>query len=683
MAYITGTTQEERQYGSKKKVSFTATAGQTIFTPGFDYIPGSNVLEVYINGVKQAGSAYTESQNFITLTEGVQAGDIVEIVSDVVEHRLTGEVEWLRRNYGPYPSDPTQRPDGTAMVAGDEYFNATIGKKKYFNGSIWVLDSAVLNFIKPTIMGFDATGFSDGEVIYFKGRDVVGDGGGGMFRYSAFSVQAADGGLVFAPSSGGRLFREGWTVHGFTGPVRAEWFGIKGDNSTVNTAAISAAAAVSTEIVFGPGVFLTGEIDLRGKYITLTGAGQTHTTLKASGAFTDLINAFETSDVQVSPFVLRAMTIDGNNTTSNGVRLRWRHHAVLEDLIVRNCVNNILELDSWLVVHRNVRSTDCTNALWLLGANHNSLFERCSFIGASEYQIKIESNGTVPDGNHGLCFNACDVEFGSGGGIYIDATSVNFNSGYLGENISGPIFTVVGGVVSVNGGTLFFGHTTNSYGVAGTGGRVIFNGASLSNQSLNLDRLVSSNGVKASFINVDGNTAVGGDTALLGDALDYGPAAKVFAPRYGKNYTKVEYNNTISETTSGKSKTFTVASVTGSPSILTVNANLIDRDQWMDGEGAYLVVVYSSNAIFRARLAGGIVGTAPLKILGDLPSTGGVTKTYVKLDGTLDGAAYNILELYNDNAVSGTYITLHEVFLSDNAMLNKTGSSSFSKLHKC
>lgn len=138
MAYITGTTQEERQYGSKKKVTFTATSGQTVFTPGFDYIPGSNVLEVYINGVKQAGSAYTESQNFITLTEGVQAGDVVEIVSDVVEHRLTGEVEWLRRNYGPYPSDPTLRPDGTAMVAGDEYFNSTLGKKKYFNGSIWV-----------------------------------------------------------------------------------------------------------------------------------------------------------------------------------------------------------------------------------------------------------------------------------------------------------------------------------------------------------------------------------------------------------------------------------------------------------------------------------------------------------------------------------------------------------------
>ena len=178
------------------------------FTPGFDYIPGSNVLEVYINGVKQAGSAYTESQTFITLTEGVEAGDIVEIVSDVVEHRLTGEVEWLRRNYGPYSIDPTQRPDGTAMVAGDEYFNSTVGKKKYFNGSIWVLDSATLNFIKNTIVGFDSSGFSDGEMIYFKGRDTVGDGGGGMFRYSASSTATVDNRFVFAPTGGGRLIKE-------------------------------------------------------------------------------------------------------------------------------------------------------------------------------------------------------------------------------------------------------------------------------------------------------------------------------------------------------------------------------------------------------------------------------------------------------------------------------------------
>lgn len=159
MAYITGISQEENQYGSKKKVTITATAGQTVFTPGFSYIPGSNVLEVFINGVKQAAGAYTESQNFITLSEGVQAGDIVEIVADVVEHRLTGEVDWLRHNYGPYPSDPSTRPNGDARVAGDEYFNTTTGKKRYFNGAIWVDNDGVSEADLNSANGSDKIGF--------------------------------------------------------------------------------------------------------------------------------------------------------------------------------------------------------------------------------------------------------------------------------------------------------------------------------------------------------------------------------------------------------------------------------------------------------------------------------------------------------------------------------------------
>lgn len=61
---------------------------------------------------------------------------------------------------------------------------------------------------EDTIIGFDATGLADKSVVYFKGRDAVGDGGGGPFRYSASSTQPEDGGTVFAPTGGGRLFRD-------------------------------------------------------------------------------------------------------------------------------------------------------------------------------------------------------------------------------------------------------------------------------------------------------------------------------------------------------------------------------------------------------------------------------------------------------------------------------------------
>jgi hypothetical protein len=55
-----------------------ATAGQTVFTLPWTYIPGSNDLSVYINGVRQAGNAYTEtSVSSITFASGLNAGDEV------------------------------------------------------------------------------------------------------------------------------------------------------------------------------------------------------------------------------------------------------------------------------------------------------------------------------------------------------------------------------------------------------------------------------------------------------------------------------------------------------------------------------------------------------------------------------------------------------------------------------
>ena len=60
--------------------SNTATQGQTIFTlvSGVTYTPGAGQLRVYINGVRQFPSEYTETaSNVYTLTSGVNAGDIV------------------------------------------------------------------------------------------------------------------------------------------------------------------------------------------------------------------------------------------------------------------------------------------------------------------------------------------------------------------------------------------------------------------------------------------------------------------------------------------------------------------------------------------------------------------------------------------------------------------------------
>ncbi len=72
------------------------------------------------------------------------------------------------------------------------------------------------------ITGFNATNLPNGALIYFAGRDTVGDGGGGPLRFLQGSTATADGGTVYE-TIGGRLVREGWSVFG----VDASWFGVK------------------------------------------------------------------------------------------------------------------------------------------------------------------------------------------------------------------------------------------------------------------------------------------------------------------------------------------------------------------------------------------------------------------------------------------------------------------------
>ena len=58
----------------------TATQGQVSFAVGFTYLPGSNTLNVMVNGSKQIVSVnYTETNSTtVTFVSGLNAGDIVE-----------------------------------------------------------------------------------------------------------------------------------------------------------------------------------------------------------------------------------------------------------------------------------------------------------------------------------------------------------------------------------------------------------------------------------------------------------------------------------------------------------------------------------------------------------------------------------------------------------------------------
>ena len=78
----------------------------------------------------------------------------------------------------------------------------------------------------------------DGQWLLVTGYRRPGDGGGGVFRYSAASEAAADGGTVLAPESGtGRYVR----VFDPEADVYAEWFGAWGDGDRPDAHADQAA----------------------------------------------------------------------------------------------------------------------------------------------------------------------------------------------------------------------------------------------------------------------------------------------------------------------------------------------------------------------------------------------------------------------------------------------------------
>ena len=86
-------------------------------------------------------------------------------------------------------------------------------------------NSDIIVLRRDTITGFNPTNLPDEAFIHFSGRDTVGDGGGGLFRFDRDSTATADGGIVFAPTGGGRLLRDGWTANGFTKELSVAFLG--------------------------------------------------------------------------------------------------------------------------------------------------------------------------------------------------------------------------------------------------------------------------------------------------------------------------------------------------------------------------------------------------------------------------------------------------------------------------
>lgn len=214
-----------------------------------------------------------------------QAGPAVAILTGTASAAVKTDFDANGIDGSVYPSayDPAL-PHGTFPLArvyvqvGDTGIaNARIADLRDFNGRLNAR-SEVSN--SSTITAFNSSGLSDGVSIFFSGRDTVNDGGGGWFTFSSASVATADGGIVFAPTGGGRLLRDGYHALGFNGDINVMWFGAKGDGSTNDSTAFQLAvnyAETLTSTVFSTGVrivvpvgiyIINGTIDIIDSNIT-------------------------------------------------------------------------------------------------------------------------------------------------------------------------------------------------------------------------------------------------------------------------------------------------------------------------------------------------------------------------------------------------------------------------------
>jgi hypothetical protein len=206
------------------------TVGQTTFTVSA-YTPGT--VMVFMNGNKVPTSAYTAtSGTTVVLADAALATDVIEILS------------WLMS--GVQNAAPISHQHSTADLTGPALpvalggTNATsaAGALAALGASASVATIAALRALPYSV-------FAAGATVTVAARTAIGDGGDGVFVWSAVSTATDDGALVIQPSG---LSAPGRWLRAYSGEFDVRWFGANG--SAGDGARIQAAcdAAVATGV---------------------------------------------------------------------------------------------------------------------------------------------------------------------------------------------------------------------------------------------------------------------------------------------------------------------------------------------------------------------------------------------------------------------------------------------------
>lgn len=285
------------------------------------------------------------------------------------------------------------------------------------------------------IIGFDATKVPDGATINFSGRTVKGDPGGGLFTYYETGTQTADNGLVYAPTGGGRLVRNGWTVFGFNGAVCPEWFGALGDRTTNDKAALQATSNAVQAFPCGGTIALgSGRAYAVGSTWSVPKLPDKAFIIEGHGAVVLNLASFDGNvfyygkavDTGGFPAVIKDVVFRSSTVNANAIILEWASSSKLIGCEYIGFANGVYMKNTYALIVDKCGFIGCTNS----GIQSETLGHHLTVI-ASQFS-GCNKDIYFREQAHNLSLYGVDMEAGVSC-IVLDkgGTAVNINCCYI------------------------------------------------------------------------------------------------------------------------------------------------------------------------------------------------------------------------------------------------------------
>jgi len=374
---------------------YTATAGQTVFNYTF-LIFTANDLNVFITPAGQDANdstdlttAYTVDPGtignpvggFITLNTGVSVGDLVTIVSNIVEDRTTdyqnsGDFlpDTVNADFDRVVSLTKQTSDraGRTLAFQESLQNATeltLPSPKSGSFLVWnPAETGLINSGAPGViiasetLGSVASMIADssllaGDVIFTLGYNTSGDGGNNQYVARTLTGATKDGGSLIASIGNPAIEFVGLFPGGLINQVQ---FGAIGDDSFNNTPVFQAlfdyaATLDRIEIKLLPGVYLMdakSSVSASTFYFRVSGSGVDATIIKASATNTTGCFEFAFTDRESIATFSDMTFLSGGEGTGTALSLsmdnqgnRHNRSAYLNNIEVKG---EAFQVDYWL-----------------------------------------------------------------------------------------------------------------------------------------------------------------------------------------------------------------------------------------------------------------------------------------------------------------------------------------------